>query len=209
MSHTKDEVLAMADRLSKLNVYGACRDGSEMLRAYAAILEHPVVVGDVPSYWAAIGDVDADGSGGEIVLAYPADDGNAGEAAREECNQYINDALLNDGVKLHLTPLYTRAALESLASRKVAYPALFTGTLDGKPVGLRGTIESVEALETFVASRKVAVPQALVASGNAIERYIGTADGSFGVTVRDSSDWREAALFILAGAILTSQDEVK
>lgn len=50
-----------------------------------------------------------------------------------------------------------RAALESLASRKVAYPALFTGTLDGKPVGLHGTIESVEALEAFVASRKVAV----------------------------------------------------
>lgn len=56
------------------------------------------------AYWAAIAD------DGEIVVAYPADDGNRGEAARTECNQYINEALLNDRAALHLVPLYTRPA---------------------------------------------------------------------------------------------------
>lgn len=32
------------------------------------------------------------------------------------------------------------------------YPALFTGTLDGKPVGLHGSVESVEALAAFIES---------------------------------------------------------
>jgi hypothetical protein len=61
----------------------------------------------MPAYWAAIGEKEPDGSGGEIVLAYPADDGNDGEAARTECNQYINDAMLNERVRLRLVPLFT------------------------------------------------------------------------------------------------------
>ncbi len=35
---TSEQVLAMADRLAKLEVYGACRDGAAMLRAYAVLL---------------------------------------------------------------------------------------------------------------------------------------------------------------------------
>ena len=58
----------------------------------------------IPSHWAAISD------DGEIVVGYPTDDGNAGEVARTECNQYINDALVNDRALLHLVALYTHPA---------------------------------------------------------------------------------------------------
>jgi hypothetical protein len=77
----------------------------------------------IPAYWAAVGDALPDGSGGEIVLAYPANDGNGGEAARAECNQYINDVMLNDGVKLHLVPLYMQANLR----REVKVPTSVAG----------------------------------------------------------------------------------
>jgi|ERR1700761_3744793 len=40
--YSKDEVLAMADRLAKLDVYGCNRDGAEMLRAFAKTLGEPV-----------------------------------------------------------------------------------------------------------------------------------------------------------------------
>ena len=67
----------------------------------------------VPAYWAAISD------DGEIVVAYPADDGNGGEAARAECNQYINDALVNDRELLHLVPLYTHPAERAAVPEEV------------------------------------------------------------------------------------------
>ena len=57
--------------------------------------------------------------------------------------------------------------------------------------------------DNFDPAERAAVP-ALVASGGNSERYIGLADGSFGVTVRDDSDWREQALFRIAGALLTA-----
>lgn len=47
---------------------------------------------------------------------------------------------------------HIKAALRSLPHHAVPYPALFTGTLDGKHVGLHGSVESVEALEAFIDS---------------------------------------------------------
>ena len=79
-----------------------------MAREYAALLRERETaksgVTDAVAYWAAISD------DGEIVVAYPANDGNKGEAARTECNQYINDALLNDRAVLRLVPLYEAVA---------------------------------------------------------------------------------------------------
>lgn len=119
---TLERAIQLIDNLEKVHKF---------YEAWGIIKEHlsratPRQVSDedgpVPSYWAAIGESLPDGSGGEIVLAYPANDGNGGEAARSECNQYINDVLLNDGVKLHLSPLYTRAALESLPHHAAKVP---------------------------------------------------------------------------------------
>jgi hypothetical protein len=52
-----------------------------------------------PSHWAAIDEE------GDIQRAYSCDDGNGGEAARTEMNQWINDQL-HPGM-YHLVPLYT------------------------------------------------------------------------------------------------------
>lgn len=52
-----------------------------------------------PSHWAAIDEE------GDIQHAYSCDDGNGGEAARTEMNQWINDQL-HPGM-YHLVPLYT------------------------------------------------------------------------------------------------------
>lgn len=57
------------------------------------------------------------------------------------------DFLSRVGGHLHKA---ARTPPRAAAAGEAAYPAVFTGTLGGKPVGLHGTIESVEALETYV-----------------------------------------------------------
>lgn len=85
-------------RAEQLDFLGANSTTVDMLRAYATNLREREAA--KAAYWAAISD------DGEIVVAYPTNDGNDGETARTECNQYINDALLNDRAVLRPVPLY-------------------------------------------------------------------------------------------------------
>lgn len=57
-----------------------------------------------PAYWAA---VDADGN---VAATWSTDDGNDGQAARQECNDWINTGIADDGMVHHLVPLYRHSA---------------------------------------------------------------------------------------------------
>jgi hypothetical protein len=102
------------------------------LGMYAARLSQGAQGEAMPAFWAAVSD------DGEIVVSYSADDGNNGEAGRKECNDYINDALLNDRALLHLVPLYTHRA------ERAAVPDVLVGIVNSR-------IESLHQLRDDVA----------------------------------------------------------
>lgn len=102
---TAEQVEAMAEQLNLVNLASTEHKASRMLRAYAATLRQQAALAQstqgeaIPAFWAAVSD------DGEIAIAYSADDGNSGAAARTECNQWIND----HGGVFHLRPLYLHA----------------------------------------------------------------------------------------------------
>lgn len=64
--------------------------------------------GEVVAWWCAIESVEAIDGTEEIAMSWNADDGNAGEAARTEANQWINDQP-HPG-NFHLAKVYTNPA---------------------------------------------------------------------------------------------------
>jgi hypothetical protein len=93
----------------------------------------------IPAFWAAVSD------DGEIAIAYSADDGNSGAAARTECNQWIND----HGGVFHLRPLYThaeRARVPATDADIAAWAERHDLSFGGSKIDARSAFEDAETL---------------------------------------------------------------
>lgn len=107
---TSEQVLAMADRLAKLEVYGACRDGSAMLRAFATLL---------PERTAAAGDVLKDQYGESITQKLDKALTEISDAKEDVESGKPASAILSF---LRLATEYVRDAKDDIAALQAAQP---------------------------------------------------------------------------------------